>query len=177
MPSGFKISTLTRGGSAPTQREILAQLLDPLPLQSVCIKGGHSVGRNRNVYIVHGETLDNYCCLVLAGLPVCHENFPVSYTRVFSYLCVSALTKFVTISMPWEDKCRYFKQPTGIPPHAILPGYIRGLKTSFEAMPARIEAMMDKCDYRGGLLIDKVIRAVREPPQLSAMSNDIISIK
>jgi hypothetical protein len=38
-------------------------------------------------------------------------------------------------------------------------------------------AMMDRRDSCGGLLIDQIIRAVGEAPQLSVMSNDIISIK
>jgi hypothetical protein len=37
------------------------------------------MGRNRDVYIVHGEAADNYCGRVLVGLPVNHENFAVSH--------------------------------------------------------------------------------------------------
>ena len=79
--------------------------------------------------------------------------------------------------MPWEGKYRYFKQPSGISPHTLLLGHIRGLKASFEAMPAKIETMMDKSGSCGESLIDQIVRAVGEASQHSAMSNYIISIK
>ena len=37
------------------------------------------MGRNRDIHIAHGEALDNYCGRVLAGLPVNHEHFAMSY--------------------------------------------------------------------------------------------------
>ena len=32
------------------------------------------MGRNRDVYIAHGETADSYCGRVLVGLPINHES-------------------------------------------------------------------------------------------------------
>ena len=64
--------------------------------------------------------------------------------------------------MLWEDKCRYFKQPIGIPLHALLLGYIQGCKDSVDAMLAIIEAMSDRHDSCDGLSLDQIIGAVRE---------------
>ena len=240
---------------------------------SACIQGGHSMGRNRDVYIVHGKAANNYCAIVRVGLPVNHDSFAVSYidvigvvadqslnggveqdeynerqatldnevdkalesifgvehleksphlrpllrkgllshlhhrksyddsilirdrdgslpvkllpknsplraTALFTNPRVEAMRKYTTIAMPWEeDKCRYFKQPTGIPPHSLLLGYVRGLKDSFEALPSKLEAMLDRRKASSGLALDQIVRAVEEAPQMSAMLNDIASIK
>ena len=101
---------------------------------------------------------------------------------------MNALGKYVTITMPWEDKkCRYFKMSTGIPPHALLLGYIRGLRESFDtlmhfnmhALPDKIEAMMERRESgrNSGLSLDEIMNAVKEAPMMTAMSNDIASIK
>ena len=37
------------------------------------------MGRNRDVYIAHGEAADSYCGRVLVGLLINHESFAVSY--------------------------------------------------------------------------------------------------
>jgi hypothetical protein len=60
----------------------------------------------------------------LALVKLLPDNSPLRNTPLFSYPRVSALTKGVTFTMPIEDKCRYFKQPTGIPLHTLLLGYI-----------------------------------------------------
>ena len=39
------------------------------------------MGKNMDLYTVHGETLDNHCGQVLAGLPENHENLTVSYAN------------------------------------------------------------------------------------------------
>ena len=68
---------------------------------------------------------------------------------------------------------------TGIPPHSLLLGYIRGLKESFNGLPAKIEAMMDRRESgrNGRLSLGEIMNAIEEAPMMTAVLNDIASIK
>ena len=46
---------------------------------AACIRGGHSMGKNRDVYIVHEKASDTYCGRILQGLPEHSPEFAVSY--------------------------------------------------------------------------------------------------
>ena len=112
------------------------------------------------------------------------DDSPINRTPLFTCSRVTALSKYVSIAMPWENRCCYFKQPTGIPPHSLLLGYIRGLKDSFggfvqsfNELPSKVEEMLDARATRGGLTLDQIIRAVEQAPQLSGMSKDVAHIK
>jgi len=45
---------------------------------AACIRGGHSIGANRDVYIAQERASDTYCGRVLAGLPIHLPEFGVS---------------------------------------------------------------------------------------------------
>ena len=47
---------------------------------AACIRGGHSMGRNRDVYIVQEKASDQYCGRILVGLPEHGVEFAISYT-------------------------------------------------------------------------------------------------
>jgi hypothetical protein len=46
---------------------------------AACIRGGHSLGANRDVYIAQSQASDNFCGRVLAGLPEHDPSFAVAY--------------------------------------------------------------------------------------------------
>jgi hypothetical protein len=46
---------------------------------AACIRGGHSMGGNRDVYIAQSQASDNFCGRVLAGLPEHDPRFAVAY--------------------------------------------------------------------------------------------------
>ena len=46
---------------------------------SACIRGGHSMGSNRDVYIAQEKASDTYCGRILQGLPEHSPEFAVSY--------------------------------------------------------------------------------------------------
>eukprot|EP00804_Cyclotella_cryptica_P020114 CCRYP_020133-RA/>CCRYP_020133-RA protein AED:0.24 eAED:0.24 QI:0/0/0/1/1/1/2/0/687 len=46
---------------------------------AACIRGGHSMGANRDVYIAQEKASDTYCGRILVGLPVHAAEFAVSY--------------------------------------------------------------------------------------------------
>lgn len=46
---------------------------------AACIRGGHSMGKNRDVYIAHEKASDSYCGRILQGLPEHSPEFAVSY--------------------------------------------------------------------------------------------------
>ena len=112
------------------------------------------------------------------------DNSPLRRTALFTCSRVTALSKYVSIAMPWEDRFRYFKQPTGIPPHSLLLGHFWGLKPSFEKpgqklneLPIKSGEMLDERDTHGGLTLDQIVQAVEQAPQLSGISKDVTHIK
>jgi hypothetical protein len=46
---------------------------------AACIRGGHSLGANRDVNIAQSQASDNFCVRVLAGLPEHDPRFAVAY--------------------------------------------------------------------------------------------------
>ena len=141
----------------------------------------HRDAYNASLRVAESSSIDNFIKL----LP---DRSPLRTSPLFTSPLVNALSKYVTIAMPWEDKkCRYFKMSTGIPPHALLLGYIRGLKESFDtlmhfnmhALPDKIEAMTERRESgrNGGLSLGEVMKAVEEAPMMSTMSDDVASIK
>ena len=46
---------------------------------SACIRGGHSMGSNKDVYIAQEKASDTYCGRILQGLPEHSPEFAVSY--------------------------------------------------------------------------------------------------
>lgn len=46
---------------------------------AACIRGGHSIGTTRNVYVVQERASNEYCGRILAGLPLDKAEFAVSY--------------------------------------------------------------------------------------------------
>ena len=112
------------------------------------------------------------------------NNSPLRRTALFTCSRVTALSKYVLIEMPWEDRFRYFQQPTGIPPHSLLLGYFRGLKLPFgklgqklDELPIKFGEMLDEQGTRGGLTLDHIVRAVEQALQLSGISKDVAHIK
>ena len=49
---------------------------------AACIRGGHSIGSTRDVYVVQEKASDEYCGKILAGLPEHSAEFSVSYPDV-----------------------------------------------------------------------------------------------
>ena len=47
---------------------------------SACVRSGHSMGKNRDVYIVQEKASDKYCGRILVELPENSAEFAVSYT-------------------------------------------------------------------------------------------------
>ena len=72
------------------------------------------------------------------------HNSPLRTIPLFTCSRVGALAKYVLIAMPWEDHYCSFKQPTGIPPHSLLLGYM-----------------------------DQIVRAVEQAPQLTGISKGV----
>ena len=46
---------------------------------AACLRGGHSMGKNRDVYIAQEKASDTYCGRILQGLPEHSPEFAVSY--------------------------------------------------------------------------------------------------
>jgi hypothetical protein len=46
---------------------------------AACIRGGHSIGAVRDVYVVQEKASDQYCGRILAGLDELSAAFAVSY--------------------------------------------------------------------------------------------------
>ena len=127
----------------------------------------------------HRQVYDTKICNKSGALvELSPPDSPLRKTPLFTNPRVSDLRQYATVAMPWEgDKISYFSQPSGIPPHTLLLGYIRGLKECFDELPSKIEAMLDTRDRRGGLSIDQIIRAVGESPKIVTMSDDMATIK
>ena len=92
------------------------------------------------------------------------DKSPLRRTPLFTCSRILALSEYVSIAMPWENHYRYFKQPTGIPPHSLLLGYVRGLKQSFgglaksfDALPGKIGEMLNEQATRVGLTLNQIV--------------------
>ena len=121
-------------------------------------------------------------------LSCCHTTHP-SGVSLYLLTCsrVVALAKYVSIAMPCADHYCYFKQPTtptGIPPHSLLLGYVRGLRKLFWGLvqlfgelPSKIGKMFDERAIRGGLTMEQIVRAVDQSSQFSEMSKDVALVK
>lgn len=46
---------------------------------ATCIRGSHTIGGSKDIYVLHARAGDTYCGQVLAGLPNHDEKFAVSY--------------------------------------------------------------------------------------------------
>ena len=46
---------------------------------AACIRGGHTMGGSKDVYIAQEKASDTYCCRILQGLPEHLPEFAVSY--------------------------------------------------------------------------------------------------
>ena len=49
---------------------------------AACIRGGHSIGSTRDVYVVQERASEEYCGKILSGLPEHDARFSVSYPDV-----------------------------------------------------------------------------------------------
>ena len=46
---------------------------------ATCIRGGHTMGSVRDIYVLHEKAGDQYCGRILAGLPVNDHKFAISH--------------------------------------------------------------------------------------------------
>ena len=46
---------------------------------ATCIRGGHTIGGSRDIYVLHARAGDTYCGRVLSGLPLHRAEFAASY--------------------------------------------------------------------------------------------------
>ena len=234
---------------------------------AACIRGGHSMGKNRDVYIVHEKASDTYCGRILQGLPEHSPEFAVSYpdfvpldlkqsledgiheaelaerqkeidakvndalnsifgieilaafptirkllriglashlihydslskpvyqadprpilpansalhrTAIFTNPRVLELKQYVSIAMPWEGHYKYFAPASGLPPHVMIYAYIKSLDMKIQNIPQKIEELLDRRNMMGALSLDQIARAVENGPRISAMINDIATMK
>ena len=237
---------------------------------AACIRGGHSMGRNRDVYIVQEKASDQYCGRILTGLPVNSPEFAISYadlidldpietltigvpvedfqsrqealkkkrdevldsifgaerlskfkdlrqflriglanhlyhrskgrydalqneadpsskalpddsplrsTALFTNPAITALMRYATIALPWEDSSKYFKDATGIPPHVTLLANVETLKQLILALPHRFNEMLDARSHHGTLSLQQIVTAVENGPLLRSIAADITSLK
>ena len=63
---------------------------------ATCIRGGHTIGGQRDIYVLHARAGDTYCGRVLSGLPLHKAEFAVSFpdfTAVKEGISVEEMTK------------------------------------------------------------------------------------
>lgn len=102
---------------------------------------------------------------------------PFRSTPLFTIPSIAALKEHAAIAMPWEGKSKYFKQPTGLPPHSILHAYMREMKELIIDVPQKIENMLNRRQMNGPLSLDQIVRAVENGPRMSAIAADLSSLR
>ena len=63
---------------------------------AACIRGGHTIGGSKDVYIAQEKASDTYCGRILQGLPEHEPEFAVSYPEFFACELIQSLTSEVS---------------------------------------------------------------------------------
>mmetsp|Transcript_24517 Transcript_24517/g.55528 ORF Transcript_24517/g.55528 Transcript_24517/m.55528 type:complete len:254 (-) Transcript_24517:29-790(-) len=79
--------------------------------------------------------------------------------------------------MPWDGNRRYFKEASGLPPHVIMFAYQKQLMESVEAIPQRIEQILDRRQMMSNMSVEDIAELIARGPRFQGIANDIRAVR
>ena len=96
-------------------------------------------------------------------------NARLRQTPLFTNPLVAELKQYVKIDMPWQDHHIYFAEATGLPPHVIELAKLTEIKACIDAIPQRVEEILENKQLNGPVSLAQMRRLVENSPAIKKM--------